>query len=151
MSNVSKALELFQRGACANCARPNAGNGWWCEPCLALMPPVMAQVLALTPPGATSVECVKPRKERDWWTYVIGPATGSIKIGRSATVFSRRNDLQTSSSERLVVIAAIRGDHEAEAHQVADRWRVRGEWFKRACLPHVESLFVRLERAKFAA
>lgn len=69
----------------------------------------------------------------DGFVYFIASANGRVKIGRSKRPEERLNDLQTGSSVRLEMIAAIPSTNSAKTerqlHELfADR-HADGEWF----------------------
>jgi hypothetical protein len=75
----------------------------------------------------------------DWYTadsylYVIGGATGPVKLGRSRDPLRRLADLQLSSPIKLDLIVAVPEKifSEAAAHERFASQRLHGEWFQRS-------------------
>ena len=56
---------------------------------------------------------------------------GPIKIGKAVNPHSRIKELQTGSAEKLILLATLDVEDEAEGelHKALDGSRVRGEWF----------------------
>ena len=65
-----------------------------------------------------------------WTTYFIqGEITKNVKIGKTGNaLLTRMNQMQ--SSDKLIVLATVEGDHEAAYHQRFRHLWSHGEWFK---------------------
>jgi len=63
--------------------------------------------------------------------FIKNIANGNIKIGFSDTPNKRLADLQTGSTDKLVLIRTIEGDEAVEAalHEQFAMHRLQGEWF----------------------
>lgn len=63
--------------------------------------------------------------------FIKNISNGQIKIGFADSPNKRLTDLQTGSSDRLVLIKSIEGDRaaEAELHKQFALHRLNGEWF----------------------
>lgn len=70
----------------------------------------------------------------DLLIYVIGSAKGPVKIGISCNPLMRMRQLQTSTPDKLAVLAFVSGtyDHEKALHAFYKRERLTGEWFRRS-------------------
>jgi hypothetical protein len=66
--------------------------------------------------------------------FIKNVANGNIKIGFSETPTKRLRELQTGSTERLVLLKSIPGDHslERQLHEQFAHCRLDGEWFSSA-------------------
>jgi len=63
-------------------------------------------------------------------TYVIRAGDdGHIKIGRTRSLRSRMEALQTGAARKLVLLRKIAGDHEKRLHAACAEFRCEGEWF----------------------
>jgi len=64
--------------------------------------------------------------------YFIRSYNEYIKIGTSINVDDRLKDLQTASPKNLKVQAVLEGSYTTESglHELFEKSRVRGEWFK---------------------
>lgn len=63
--------------------------------------------------------------------YAVGSVSGPIKIGRAWNIRNRVMSLQTSSPQRLALIAVLSNleDDERKFHQLLADHRLHGEWF----------------------
>jgi DNA-binding XRE family transcriptional regulator len=64
--------------------------------------------------------------------YFIQAKNGPIKIGYTKSVITRLQSLQTSNTEKLIVLGTIKGDAKKEKniHEKFKHLRISGEWFK---------------------
>lgn len=61
--------------------------------------------------------------------FLLSPATGRVKIGRSKNAPARVRELQTASPDDVELLGLLDGDRELEFHAQFSDARVRGEWF----------------------
>lgn len=63
--------------------------------------------------------------------YFIGNERGQIKIGYSVRPFDRLKNLQTSSPDKLKILALMPGDKDKERalHLKYAEYHIQGEWF----------------------
>ncbi len=66
------------------------------------------------------------------FVYVIGDQHYNIKIGISNNPGKRKQQLQTSNSDKLYLRSFIQGDEELEKalHNKLYKYKTKGEWFK---------------------
>lgn len=66
--------------------------------------------------------------------YVVGAATGPVKIGWTKNFDSRLIRLQTGHPRPLKLLAALPGDKTVEAalHKQFKAYRLHGEWFRKS-------------------
>lgn len=90
---------------------------------------------------------------RPCWIYFVRAAApcGLIKIGRSANVVARLEELRCSSPVELTLEGAFEANSSVEPalHILFDQDRVRGEWFRPS--PALEALIDLCRPAKGAA
>jgi hypothetical protein len=77
------------------------------------------------------------KKAKDAYIYFIGGSSGDVKIGHSKNPWARLVDLKSEHKRTdLEVLATVRlgssSSSEVDIHADLERFRVHGEWFKRA-------------------
>ena len=80
--------------------------------------------------------------QTDWmgtFVYVIGGDSGPVKNGFSACPEIRLAGIQTGNPQKLRVLAKVPGGEkeEQDLHQLFQKDRVEGEWFKRTAVVRV--------------
>ncbi len=92
------------------------------------------------------------------YVYLIGPADGPVKIGRTDNPIVRLAALQTSHWQELEIVAVIGPIDQPEEiertlHREFHQVRIRGEWFSRsdALFRRVNSLGAWYPRKKGSA
>jgi hypothetical protein len=74
----------------------------------------------------------QPRERVKQYIYaILSTASGNIKFGITQDVNARLKGMQTSNSDDLTLICAVRGSQQNEwlLHKALREYRLRGEWY----------------------
>lgn len=65
--------------------------------------------------------------------YIIEDSDGDVKIGHAKDVRNRFSNLQTAHKKPLSLLCSLPGGrfHESQLHNLFERSRIAGEWFKK--------------------
>lgn len=66
------------------------------------------------------------------YVYAMANEAGSVKIGYSANPLRRLEQIGYAEEGKVELLGVARGTkrHEREAHDLFEKWRERGEWFR---------------------